>query len=112
MARPVPRKEDRSGLVLSLIASFGAICVIGWFVISFGDSSGDASFDAAQVQSQPAPAPTVAATVAPPSYLDDGDQIIEDAAPVGDSASTVEYWSSGPNPDILPSQDPLTREHY
>ena len=107
IARPAPRQVDKSGLLLKGMAYFGAICVIGWLVITFGDSLGDAGAEAQQVRSSPVPAPTVAPTVAPPSYLEDGD-----AFDPGEGAQTAEYWTSGPNPAIPPSQDPLTRQHY
>ena len=107
VARPAPRQAEKGGMAFKGIAYFGAICVIGWLVFTYGDSLGDARTKGQQVQSSPAPAPTVAPTVAPPSYLDDGD-----AFDSGEGAQTAEYWTSGPNPAIPPSQDPLTRKHY
>ncbi|MEN7536623.1 hypothetical protein ABDJ38_05505 [Aurantiacibacter sp. DGU5] len=93
--------------MLRAMAYFGAICVIGWIVMTYGDSSDEAAADVQQVVSSPAPAPTVAPTVALPGYIDDGD-----AFDPGDGSQTADFWTSGPNPAIPPSQDPLTRQHY
>ena len=104
---PAPRKVDAPRLVLSIASYAGAICVIGWLVFTFVGASGDAGTDAPQLVSSPEPAPTVAPTVAAPSYVEARDDFA-----VGDGAQTDEYWTSGPNPAIPPSQDPLTRQQY
>ena len=108
IARPSYRKTDRSGLALSVIAYFGAICIIGWFVISYGDSSEGQTDALPQVASAPVPA----STVAPPTYVEEGDPFWADGAGMGDGEATAAYWTNGPNPAIPPSQDPLTRQHY
>lgn len=103
-ARPA---SDKPGLVLSMAAYVGAICVIVWLVFTFFGASDDAGADGPEVVNVPEPAPTAASTVAPPSYVEGGDNFVP-----GDSDQTEEFWTSGPNPAIPPSQDPLTNPHY
>ena len=108
--RPVRRSIDWGGLLVNAVVYLGAICVILWLVFTFIGASGAAEEESRQLAN--APAPSVAPTVAPPAYLDNDGIADGDGYMAGEGAQTADFWASGPNPAIPPSQDPLTRPHY